>query len=150
MSMFWTGLRTVATLILIEQIWNELWRFDRRNHAIHTVNDLAAALQAKWTKLPATFIQRYVNSLHRRITACIAQISGHTRYWHISFRFLQTLIAFQMNLNQSCYVTVSYKIKCDFGNWHICDITRFFSMKELSQPLQIFKACQQRMILYYR
>ena len=49
-----------------------------------------------------------------------------------------------MNLNQSCYAIVSYKIKCDF------DITRFFSNKELSQQLKIFKACQQRMILYDR
>ena len=31
-----------------------------------------------------------------------------------------------MNLNQSCYAIVSYKIKCDFRNWPICDILRFF------------------------
>ena len=31
-----------------------------------------------------------------------------------------------MNLNQSCYAIVSYKIKCDFGNLSLCDITRFF------------------------
>ena len=55
-----------------------------------------------------------------------------------------------MNLNQSCYAIVSYKIKCDFGNWRLRDITLFFSMKELSQQLQIFKASQQRMILYYK
>ena len=29
-----------------------------------------------------------------------------------------------MNLNQSCYAIVSYKIKCDF--LPLCDITRFF------------------------
>ena len=31
-----------------------------------------------------------------------------------------------MNINQSCYAIVSYKIKCDFGNWPLFDITRFF------------------------
>ena len=31
----------------IEQVWDELGRRVRRNHAIHTVNDLAAALQAR-------------------------------------------------------------------------------------------------------
>ena len=58
-----------------------------------------------------------------------------------------------MNLNQSYYAIVSYKIKCDFGNGSLCPYELsldFFSMKELSQQLQMFKACQQRMILYYR
>jgi ABC-type cobalamin/Fe3+-siderophores transport system ATPase subunit len=31
-----------------KHIWNELGRCVRRNHAIHTVNDIAAALQAEW------------------------------------------------------------------------------------------------------
>ena len=47
-----------------------------------------------------------------------------------------------MNLNQSCKscnAIMSYKIKRDFGNRPLCDITRFFSKKELSQRLQIFK-----------
>ena len=56
----------------IEQVWDEFGRRVRRNHAIHTVNDLAAALQAEWANLPAPFIQRYVNSMRRHITACIA------------------------------------------------------------------------------
>ena len=58
---------------LIEQVWDELGRRIRRNHAIHTVNGLAAALQAECPILPAPFIQRYVNSMRRRIKACIAQ-----------------------------------------------------------------------------
>ena len=57
----------------IEQVWDELGRSIRKNHAIQTVNDLAAALQAEWANLPASFIQRYVNSMRRRVTACIAQ-----------------------------------------------------------------------------
>ena len=32
-------------------------------------------------------IQRYVNKMRRRITACIAQNGGHTRYWHITWIF---------------------------------------------------------------
>ena len=61
----------------IEQVWDELGRRVRRNHAIHTVNDLAAALQAEWANLPTPFIQRYANSMCRCITACIAQNGGH-------------------------------------------------------------------------
>ena len=64
----------------IEQVWDELGRRVRRNHAIHTVNDLAAALQAEWAKLPATFIQLDVESMPRRITTCIEQNGGHMRY----------------------------------------------------------------------
>ena len=63
----------------IEQVWDELGRRVRINHA-HTVNDFAAALQAKWAILPAPFIQRYVNSMHRRITACTEKNGGHMRY----------------------------------------------------------------------
>ena len=62
------------------QVWDELRRRVRRNHAIHTVNDLAAALQAEWANLPAPFILRYVNSMRRRIKACIVQNGGHMRY----------------------------------------------------------------------
>ena len=43
-------------LIPIEQVWDELGRHVQRNHAIHTVNDLAAALQAEWANLSAPFI----------------------------------------------------------------------------------------------
>ena len=49
-----------------------------------------------------------------------------------------------MNLNQSCCAIVSWKIKCDFGNCPLCDITQLFSMKEILQQLQIFKTCQQK------
>ena len=42
----------------IEWVWDELGYRVRRNHAIHTVNDLAVALHAEWANLPAPFIQR--------------------------------------------------------------------------------------------
>ena len=64
----------------IEQVWDKLGRRVRRNHAIHTVNDLAVALQAEWTNLPSPFLQRYVNSMRHHITVCIAQNGGHMRY----------------------------------------------------------------------
>ena len=39
----------------IEQVWDELGRRVRRNHAIHTINELVAALQAVWANLPGQF-----------------------------------------------------------------------------------------------
>ena len=72
----------------IEQVWDELGHRDRENHAIHTANDLAVALQAEWANLPEPFIQHYVNSTRRPITACIAQNGEHMRYWHISLNLL--------------------------------------------------------------
>ena len=66
-----------------EQVWDEFGRHVRRNHAIHTVNDLAPALQAEWANLPALFIQHYVNSMHRHITACIAQNGRHMILTHL-------------------------------------------------------------------
>ena len=60
----------------IEQVLGRV----RRNHAIYTVIDLAAALQTEWVNLPEPFIQRYVNSMRRRITACIAPYGRHMRY----------------------------------------------------------------------
>ena len=64
----------------IEQVWDKLWCHVRRNHAVHTVNDLATALQAEWAYLPVPFIQHYANSMRRHTTACIAQNGGHMRY----------------------------------------------------------------------
>lgn len=64
----------------IEHIWDELGRRVRTNHAINTVNDLAAALQVEWNNLTAPFVQRYVNSMRSRILTCIGQNGGHMRY----------------------------------------------------------------------
>ena len=73
--MSWTGLRFNP----LEQVWDKLGHHARRNHALHTVNDLAAALQAEWANLPAPFKQHYVNSMRCRTIACIAQNGGHMR-----------------------------------------------------------------------
>ena len=48
----------------IEQVWDELGHCVRRNHAIHTVNDLAAA---EWANLPAPFIQGYISHTCHRV-----------------------------------------------------------------------------------
>ena len=64
----------------IEQVWDELGRCVQRDHAIHTVIDLTAALQAEWANLTVSFLQRYVNSMRRRITKCIEQNGRNTRY----------------------------------------------------------------------
>ena len=58
----------------------------------------------------------------RRITECTAQNELLTQFIETSVSFCK-LIPLKMNLNQSCYAIVSYKIKCDFGNWPLCDIT---------------------------
>ena len=71
-------------LIPTEEVWDELGRHVRRNHAIHTVHDLAAALQAEWANLSAPFI----NSVTLTACAAISQRALHKivdkRYRHIS------------------------------------------------------------------
>ena len=54
--MSWDWPANSPDLIPIEQIWDELGRHILRNCAIHTVNDLAVALQAEWANLPTPFI----------------------------------------------------------------------------------------------
>ena len=52
-----------------------------------------------------------------------------------------------MNINQSCYAIVYYKIKSDFGNSPLCDITRFLAWAWLAKPkaivivYQLFRPC---------
>lgn len=64
----------------IEHIWDELGRNVRSNHRINNVNDLRQALQLEWQAIPNGVIRRYVNSMRRRIVACIHKNGGHTRY----------------------------------------------------------------------
>ena len=56
----------------IEHIWDELGRRARTNHQINNVQDLTRALQLEWQARPSGLIRRYVNSMRRRIRACIA------------------------------------------------------------------------------
>ena len=65
----------------IKHIWDELGRRARTNHQINNVQDLTQALQLEWQALPNILLWCYVNSMRRRIRACIASNGGHTRYW---------------------------------------------------------------------
>ena len=64
----------------IEHIWDELGRRARSNHQIDTINDLRNALLLEWQHIPNALIQRYVNSMRRRILQCIRKNGGHTGY----------------------------------------------------------------------
>ena len=64
----------------IKHIWDELGRRARTNHQKNNVQDLTWALQLEWQALPNILIRRYVNSMRRRIPACIASDGGHTLY----------------------------------------------------------------------
>ena len=111
------------------------------------INELAVALQAEWANLPAPFIQRYVNSMHRRITACIAQNGGHMRYWHISSNLQSLFVSWYPSkwiktspVRQLCLTKLSviseiepYVISLDFFQW--------------KNYRSNFKAPQQRMSL---
>ena len=86
--------------------------------------------------------------MRRRITACIAQNGGQEIPTHFieSSVSICELIPPPNQFMQLCITKSSvileiepYVISFDF-----------FSTKELSQRLQIFKTRQQRMILYYR
>ena len=59
----------------IEEVWDELGCRVRRNHVIHAVKDLVAALQPELANLPAPFIQRYFNSM------CHIYHSVHCTEW---------------------------------------------------------------------
>ena len=56
----------------IEQVWDKLARHVRRNHAKHTVNDLAVALKAEWSNQPEPYIQHYVSqcAMHKMVDTC--------------------------------------------------------------------------------
>ena len=64
----------------IEHIWDELGRRARTNHPINNLQDLTRTLQLEWQAFPYVLIRRYVNSMKRRMRACIVSNGGHTRY----------------------------------------------------------------------
>ena len=64
----------------VEQIWDQLKRRVRRNHNPLTLPALERALQLEWRRLPANTVQRYVDSMRRRLLASIQANGGHTRY----------------------------------------------------------------------
>ena len=63
----------------IEHIWDLLGRKVRSRH-VNNLQELQNALQIEWNNIPAHVVQRYVNSMRRRIEQVIRQTGGHTRY----------------------------------------------------------------------
>ena len=67
----------------IEHLWDQLdRRLRRRQHQPHTLQQLMAALQDEWRRIPQRRIRRLIRSMPRRCLAVIAAGGGHTRYWH--------------------------------------------------------------------
>ncbi|KAL4224672.1 hypothetical protein ACF0H5_015369 [Mactra antiquata] len=64
----------------IEHIWDEIGRRARNNHQINSIHDLRQALLLEWQAIPNDVIRHYVNSMRRRILACINSNGSHTRY----------------------------------------------------------------------
>ena len=57
----------------IEHIWDALGRRVKCRHVVNNLHDLRNALLLKWNRLPANVIQRYVNSMRRRIVQVVGQ-----------------------------------------------------------------------------
>lgn len=64
----------------IEHVWDEISRRVYRNNPPGNLNELEAALQREWDRIPQEFFQRLVSSMRRRCMACIQSRGGHTRY----------------------------------------------------------------------
>ena len=67
----------------IEHLWDELSRrIHNGNQQINTVAQLRQVLVREWNNLPNALVQRYVNSMRRRIQVCIQVNGGFTQYLH--------------------------------------------------------------------
>lgn len=64
----------------IEHIWDLLGRKVRARHNVNNLQELEQALRVEWNSIPPLVVQRYVNSMRRRIVQVIRQHGGHTRY----------------------------------------------------------------------
>ena len=62
----------------VELFWDELDRLARKKHKVNTLQDVQTALTQEWQALPNAFIQKYVDSMRRQITAVIRAKGGHT------------------------------------------------------------------------
>ena len=68
-----------ADLNPIEHLWDYLKR-RIRTHNLNNVQDLRAALQAEWRRIPQAFIRTLVGSMRRRCVAVRNANGGHCRY----------------------------------------------------------------------
>ena len=64
----------------IEHIWDVLGRNVRSRHAPQNIEELINALIIEWDNLPNRLVQRYVNSMRRRVDTLIRANGGHNRY----------------------------------------------------------------------
>jgi transposase len=65
----------------IEHLWDEIQRrLNEEQPSPTTAAELSVAFQRVWALIPMTFINRLVNSMHRRCAAVINAGGGHTRY----------------------------------------------------------------------
>jgi transposase len=65
----------------IEHLWDEIQRrLNEEQSSPTTAAELSVAFQRVWALIPMTFINRLVNSMHRRCAAVINAGGGHTRY----------------------------------------------------------------------
>jgi hypothetical protein len=65
----------------IEHIWDVLGRNVWRHHAPQNILQLTNAFIAEWNNLPNNLVQRFVNSMRRRVDALLRARGGHNRYW---------------------------------------------------------------------
>ncbi len=65
----------------IEQVWDILkTAVSRRRPAPQNRQQLMAAVQEEWVRIPQQRIMHLVSSMRRRCTACVRTNGGHTRY----------------------------------------------------------------------
>lgn len=65
----------------IEHVWDILGkRVRRRTPQPRTLDELGAALQEEWGRIPQVTIRRLIGSMRRRCIACYDNRGGHTRY----------------------------------------------------------------------
>ena len=65
----------------IEHLWDILGRRVRqRDPPVNNLNELIAALQQEWNRIPQNQIQRLIHGMRRRLEAVIRARGGHTKY----------------------------------------------------------------------
>ena len=71
-----------ASLVMnpIEHEKDEWGRRVRSNHQIDALNDSNMCLRYHYIRIPNMLIQRYVNSMRRRILLSMRKNEGHTSY----------------------------------------------------------------------
>ena len=62
----------------IEHLWDQIGR--RLNRKPRNVQELEVAIQEEWNGIPQAAINRLIQSMRRRVVACISRHGGHTKY----------------------------------------------------------------------